>query len=100
VEIHEYLHSFTLAVVDNEDIAEEISNKISHFHEEPGWRNWQTQRTQNPPVLSTLGVRLPLPAPAKPLQVFAVFAPQLVQGTSLRTHARALYAPNPVEVET
>jgi hypothetical protein len=31
----------------------------------PGWRNWQTQRTQNPPVLSTLGVRLPLPAPAK-----------------------------------
>jgi hypothetical protein len=29
----------------------------------PGWRNWQTQRTQNPPVLSTLGVRLPLPAP-------------------------------------
>ena len=30
---------------------------------EPGWRNWQTQRTQNPPVLSTLGVRLPLPAP-------------------------------------
>jgi hypothetical protein len=30
----------------------------------PGWRNWQTQRTQNPPVLSTLGVQLPLPAPA------------------------------------
>ena len=29
----------------------------------PGWRNWQTQRTQNPPVLSTLGVQLPLPAP-------------------------------------
>ena len=29
---------------------------------EPGWRNWQTQRTQNPPVLSTLGVQLPLPA--------------------------------------
>ena len=29
----------------------------------PGWRNWQTQRTQNPPVLGTLGVRLPLPAP-------------------------------------
>ena len=30
----------------------------------PGWRNWQTQRTQNPPVLGTLGVQLPLPAPA------------------------------------
>jgi hypothetical protein len=29
----------------------------------PGWRNWQTQRTQNPPVLSTMGVQLPLPAP-------------------------------------
>src|SRR6185369_12131124 len=29
----------------------------------PGWRNWQTQRTQNPPVLSTVGVQLPLPAP-------------------------------------
>src|SRR5579864_4467445 len=25
-------------------------------------RNWQPQRTQNPPVLSTLGVQLPLPA--------------------------------------
>ena len=34
----------------------------------PGWRNWQTQRTQNPPVLSTLGVRLPLPAPDQPIQ--------------------------------
>src|SRR5581483_1430461 len=33
----------------------------------PGWRNWQTQRTQNPPVLSTLGVQLPLPAPRLPL---------------------------------
>jgi hypothetical protein len=32
---------------------------------QPGWRNWQTQRTQNPPVLGTLGVRLPLPAPAQ-----------------------------------
>ena len=32
----------------------------------PGWRNWQTQRTQNPPVLGTLGVRFPLPAPRFP----------------------------------
>ena len=31
--------------------------------DKPGWRNWQTQRTQNPPVLSTVGVQLPLPAP-------------------------------------
>src|SRR5262249_11484606 len=36
---------------------------IKHLHEVPGWRNWQTQRTQNPPVLGTLGVQLPLPAP-------------------------------------
>ena len=31
---------------------------------EPGWRNWQTQRTQNPPTLAVMGVRPPLPAPA------------------------------------
>lgn len=33
----------------------------------PGWRNWQTQRTQNPPTLAVMGVRPPLPAPAKQL---------------------------------
>src|SRR5436190_23921897 len=37
------------------------------FPPTPGWRNWQTQRTQNPPVLSTLGVQLPLPAPSSNL---------------------------------
>ena len=31
----------------------------------PGWRNWQTQRTQNPPALAVMGVRPPLPAPSK-----------------------------------
>jgi hypothetical protein len=31
----------------------------------PGWRNWQTQRTQNPPALAVMGVRPPLPAPNK-----------------------------------
>src|SRR5690348_5186073 len=41
-------------------------------HLQPGWRNWQTQRTQNPPVLSTLGVRLPLPAPAPSPQSLSV----------------------------
>jgi hypothetical protein len=60
---HIYLHSFTIVVLDEKDIECEISCKIKHFHEVPGWRNWQTQRTQNPPVLSTLGVQLPLPAP-------------------------------------
>ena len=29
----------------------------------PKWRNWQTQRTQNPPGLAPLGVRLPPSAP-------------------------------------
>jgi hypothetical protein len=36
----------------------------------PGWRNWQTQRTQNPPTLAVMGVRPPLPAPA--LSVFRI----------------------------
>src|SRR5262249_35520078 len=40
--------------------------RIKLLREQPGWRNWQTQRTQNPPVLGTLGVRLPLPAPHFP----------------------------------
>ncbi len=31
----------------------------------PGWRNWQTQRTQNPPTLAVMGVRPPLPAPTE-----------------------------------
>jgi hypothetical protein len=39
-------------------------SKIKHFQEVPGWRNWQTQRTQNPPVLGTLQVRFLFPAPA------------------------------------
>src|SRR5581483_1798251 len=34
-------------------------------HPRPGWRNWQTQRTQNPPTLAVMGVRPPLPAPTK-----------------------------------
>ena len=74
---HIYLHSFTIVVLDDKDIECEISCKIKHLHEAPGWRNWQTQRTQNPPVLGTLGVRLPLPAPyplfvLKDLQVLGV----------------------------
>ncbi len=42
----------------------------------PGWRNWQTQRTQNPPVLGTLGVRFPLPAPALFVSVTSVVVPR------------------------
>jgi hypothetical protein len=67
VEIHEYfhiyLHSFTIVVLDDEDIECEIGCRIKHFNEVPGWRNWQTQRTQNPPVLGTLQVRFLFPAP-------------------------------------
>ena len=62
---HIYLHSFTIVVLGEKDIECETSCRFKHFHEVPGWRNWQTQRTQNPPVLSTLGVQLPLPAPFK-----------------------------------
>ena len=51
----------------------------------PGWRNWQTQRTQNPPVLSTLGVQLPLPAPtSKPRRTRA-----RVIGNSLQILSRS-----------
>ena len=59
-----FLHSCTFVGLDEKGTESVIGCKIKHFHEVPGWRNWQTQRTQNPPVLSTLGVRLPLPAPA------------------------------------
>jgi hypothetical protein len=42
----------------------EILCDTFHGHQpEPGWRNWQTQRTQNPPTLAVMGVRPPLPAP-------------------------------------
>jgi hypothetical protein len=67
-QIHEkfqyFLRGFTFAVSETKEQKQRSGRKINYFHESPGWRNWQTQRTQNPPVLSTLGVRLPLPAPA------------------------------------
>jgi hypothetical protein len=62
-EIHEYfhiyLHTFTFAVVDEKDIECETSRRIRHFHEVPGWRNWQTQRTQNPPTFGSWGFDSP-----------------------------------------
>src|SRR6201987_163264 len=65
VEIHEYFHiyfhSFTFAVVDEKDIECEIGCRIKHFHEVPGWRNWQTQRTQNPPRFTPRGGSTPPP---------------------------------------
>src|ERR1700684_2384207 len=56
---HIYLHSVTIAVLDEKDIECEISCKIKHFHEVPGWRNWQTQRTQNPPGFGPWGFDSP-----------------------------------------
>jgi hypothetical protein len=32
--------------LDEKDRECEIRCEIKHFHEAPGWRNWQTQRTQ------------------------------------------------------
>src|ERR1700733_9782720 len=56
---HIYLHSFTIFVLDDEDIECEICCKIRHFHGVPGWRNWQTQRTQNPPTFGSWGFDSP-----------------------------------------
>jgi hypothetical protein len=40
-----------------------IAFKIKHFHDKPGWRNWQTQRTQKcaaiPSPLSSVSGSLP-----------------------------------------
>jgi hypothetical protein len=56
---HIYLHSFTIVVLDEKDRECEIGCKIKHFHEVPGWRNWQTQRTQNPPTFGSWGFDSP-----------------------------------------
>ena len=55
------LHSFTFAVVDEKDIECEISCRNKHFHKVPGWRNWQTQRAQNPPRFTPRGGSTPPP---------------------------------------
>ena len=55
VEIYEYfhicLHSFTIVVLGEKDIECETCFRFKHFNEEPGWRNWQTQRTQKRTLL-------------------------------------------------
>ena len=56
---HIYFHSFTIYVLDEKDIECEISFRIKHFLEEPGWGNWQTQRTQNPPTFGSWGFDSP-----------------------------------------
>ena len=44
---HTFLHSFTFVAWDGNEVEREISCIIKHFHEVPGWRNWQRQRTQD-----------------------------------------------------
>jgi hypothetical protein len=56
---HIFLHSFTFAVSDAREMECEIARKIKHFEVEPGWRNWQTQRTQNPPDFGPWGFDSP-----------------------------------------
>ncbi len=56
----------------------------------PGWRNWQTQQTQNLPTLVVMGVRPPLPAP---LKLFSISA-----GCSFRATQRYLVKPAPTKL--
>jgi hypothetical protein len=57
--LHTFLHSFTFVVLDGKGIEYKIDFKIKYFHEAPGWRNWQTQRTQNPPTFGSWGFDSP-----------------------------------------
>ena len=56
---HILLHSYTLFVLGLQMLECNIGRKIKHFHEEPGWRNRQTQRTQNPPGFGPWGFDSP-----------------------------------------
>jgi hypothetical protein len=48
---HTFLHIFTFVVFDGKGIESNIDCKIKDLPSKPGWRNWQTQRTQK-----TLGI--------------------------------------------
>ena len=48
-----------MVVLGGEGIEYEIVFKINSFHPQPGWRNWQTQRTQNPPTFGSWGFDSP-----------------------------------------
>src|SRR6266853_6645052 len=56
---HTFLHSFTFVALEDEGIEYKIGCKIKHLQVEPGWRNWQTQRTQNPPTFGSWGFDSP-----------------------------------------
>jgi hypothetical protein len=46
VENRDLLHRFTFAVLNEKEMECETVFRNKHFHGVPGWRNWQTQRTQ------------------------------------------------------
>jgi hypothetical protein len=56
---HTSLHSCTFVILDEKGTEPLTDRKIKHFHEAPGWRNWQTQRTQNPPTFGSWGFDSP-----------------------------------------
>src|SRR5258708_2252151 len=56
---HTFLHSFTFVILDDEGKEYKIVSKIKHLPSTPGWRNWQTQRTQNPPDFGPWGFDSP-----------------------------------------
>src|ERR1700678_4854050 len=44
---------------DEKGIQSQTGRKTKHLQVEPGWRNWQTQRTQNPPGFGPWGLNSP-----------------------------------------
>jgi hypothetical protein len=56
---HTFLHSFTFVALDDKGVECETCFIIMHLRVEPGWRNWQTQRTQNPPTFGSWGFDSP-----------------------------------------
>src|ERR1700678_3205092 len=53
-------------MINNQSISQKRSGQnkmpertVVHFIIEPGWRNWQTQRTQNPPGFRPWGLDSP-----------------------------------------
>jgi hypothetical protein len=46
-------------VPDDKTDPRELSFNIKDFPSRPGWRNWQTQRTQNPPTFGSWGFDSP-----------------------------------------
>ena len=65
---HTFLHSYTFLLVSDKRTEYDIYFVIRHLQEAPGWRNWQTQRTQNPPGFGPWGFDSPSRHQPKSLQ--------------------------------